>query len=65
MAKAFKYLGDNEREIPLARLVVKPGGTFEVDDPEIAKGLEEQTDLYEKVPLKEVPKTTSKVEEKA
>lgn len=47
MSVSFKYVGDDEREIPSARLIVKPGDTFEVD-PEVAKGLEGQ-DQYEKV----------------
>lgn len=63
MTVAFEYLGDDEREIPAARVIVKPGGVFEVEDPDVAKGLEAQVGLYKKVPLKAVPKTTTKVEE--
>ena len=48
----FKYLGDDEREIPAARLIVKPGEVFTVDDSDAAKGLQGQTDLYEKVTAK-------------
>lgn len=62
--RSFKYLGNDEREIPSLHLIVQPGGTFEVEDPAIADGLEGQTDLFEKVPAKAVPKTTTKVEEK-
>ena len=47
MPVRFKYVGDAEREIPSARLVVKPGDEFEVAD-EVAKGLEGQS-LYEPV----------------
>jgi hypothetical protein len=46
MPVMFKYVGDDEREIPDARIIVKPGDTFEVSD-EIAKGLDGQS-LYEK-----------------
>lgn len=63
MTRAFRYKGSDEVEIPMARVVVAPGGVFEVDDPLVADGLEVQTDLYEKVPLTKVPKTTEKVEE--
>lgn len=42
----YRYVGDDEREIPAARLIVKPGDTFEVDD-ETAKGLDGQS-LFEK-----------------
>lgn len=54
--RSFKYVGDGEREIPDARVIVKKGDVFDVDDPEIAKGLEVQSDLYEKVPQKEAAK---------
>jgi hypothetical protein len=50
----FKYVGDDEREIPAARLIVKPGDTFEVEG-DIAKGLEGQ-DAFEKVQNKTAPK---------
>ena len=50
----FKYVGDDEREIPAARVVVKPGDTFEVSD-DIAKGLEGQ-DMFEKVKKSTAPK---------
>lgn len=43
----FKYVGDDDREIDQACVVVKPGDTFEVSD-EIAAGFEGQ-DIYEKV----------------
>lgn len=43
----FRYVGDDEREVPALRLVVKPGDTFEVDD-DAAKGLAGQS-LYEPV----------------
>lgn len=64
MSQSFKYKGDDERDIPAAGIVVKPGGTFEIEDQDVADGLAGQTDLFEKVPAKTVPKTTSKVEEK-
>lgn len=51
----FKYTGDDDREIPAARLIVKPGDTFEVTG-DIAKGLEGQ-DLFEKV-TKSAPKAS-------
>jgi hypothetical protein len=51
--ESFEYTGDDEREIPLARLIVKPGDTFEVSD-ELAAGLEGQTH-FKKVK----PKTTA------
>lgn len=43
----YRYVGDDEREIPMARLIVKPGDTFEADG-EIAAGLEGQS-IFEKV----------------
>ncbi len=45
--QTFKYVGDDEREIPAARLIVQPGDTFEVDG-DIAAGLEGQS-LFQKV----------------
>jgi hypothetical protein len=47
MTHTFKYVGDDEREIPAARLIVKPGDTFEVTG-DVAAGLEGQ-DMFEKV----------------
>ncbi len=46
MPVTFKYVGNDERDIPVARLVVQPGDTFEVSD-ELAAGLEGQS-LFEK-----------------
>ncbi len=40
--QTFKYVGDDEREIPAARLILQPGEEFEIDD-ELAKGLEGQS----------------------
>jgi hypothetical protein len=50
----FKYVGDDEREIPVARVIVKPGDTFEVDA-DVAKGLQGQ-DMFEKVTKSTAPK---------
>ena len=66
MTRSFKYTGDGEREIPDARVIVKKGDVFDVDDPAVADGLEGQTDLFEKVPQKEAAKVpdSKKAEEK-
>ncbi len=50
----FKYVGDDERDIPDARAIVKPGDTFEVTD-EVAKGLEGQ-EAFEPVKSTTAPK---------
>lgn len=55
MPVSFKYTGDDEREIPACRVIVKPGDVFDVDDPEVAKGLEGQ-DMFEKVTQKAAAK---------
>ena len=60
MKASFKYVGDDEREIPVARLIVKPGEVFEVED-DIAKGLEGQ-DMFEKVKAK--PAKSASADEK-
>lgn len=56
----FRYVGDDEREIPALRLVVEPGDEFEVDD-EVAKGFAGQS-LYEPV---DAAKATAKTAPKA
>ncbi len=43
----FKYVGDDEREIPAARVVVKPGDTFEADG-DVAAGLDGQS-MFERI----------------
>lgn len=48
--QSFKYVGDDERKIDAACVVVKPGDIFEVSD-DIAAGLDGQ-DIYEKVKSK-------------
>lgn len=53
---SFKYVGLDELEIPAARMVVKPGDTFDVVD-DVAAGLVGQ-DIFEKV-------TTTKAAAKA
>jgi hypothetical protein len=59
MSVAFEYVGDDEREIPDARLIVKPGDIFEVDA-DLAKGLEGQTSLYKKATAKPKAPTAPK-----
>jgi hypothetical protein len=65
MPVSFKYTGDDEREIPACRVIVKPGDVFDVDDPEVAKGFDGQ-DMFEKVTQKVAAKLpdTAKAEEK-
>ncbi len=53
--QSYTYDGDDEREIPDARLIVKPGDTFEITDPAVAKGLDGQP-AFKKVTAK-APKT--------
>ena len=62
MSVAFEYVGDDEREIPDARLTVNPGEVFEVDE-ELAKGLEGQPSLYKRAKAKPAAKTAKEGDE--
>lgn len=48
---SFKYVGNDELEIPTARLIVNTGDTFEVDD-DLAAGLEGQPQFEKAKPTK-------------
>jgi len=47
MSVRLRYVGNDEREIPAARVIVNPGDEFKVGD-EIAAGLDGQP-MFEKV----------------
>ena len=59
--KTFRYSGDDEIEIPSARVIVKPGDTFEVEDDDIAAGLAGQGQFEDVAEAeKPAPKAKSK-----
>lgn len=57
--RRYKYVGEDEREVPSLGVVVNKGDVVEVKDPDVADGLDGQ-DLWEHVPDPERSKAAKK-----
>lgn len=63
MARNYKYLLDEEREVSVLGVVVNRGDVVEVEDPAVADGLDGQTDVWEHIPDPERSKAAKKAAE--